>query len=87
MIKWEPQYGDLVTKSGFFFSWWGYVIGYDGAREEVVIVRAANPQTLFTLSPSEADKRASVWDMAKIRNGRGFTTLQVRNGQPIWHIS
>lgn len=86
MLMWEPQYGDLITRSRFF-SWWGYVVGYDGSKEEVMIVRAANPHVLFNLSPSEADKRTITVDLVKIRKDSGYAALQVRNGQSIWFLS
>lgn len=85
-MHWEPQYGDLITRSRIL-TWWGYVMGYNAATEEVVVVRAANPHILLGLTPKEADARAVKMDLAKMRKSRGYAALQVRNGQPIWYLS
>ena len=84
--KWKPAIGDVITRHRIF-SWWGFIDSVDSAKGIIRVIRAANPQTLFTMGALEQSKRATELDLIEIRQSKGYAVNQVKNGQTVWYIS
>jgi hypothetical protein len=88
LSTWAPRYGDFVVWAGWFRVWFGVVNNYDAKNGKISILFEGTPRLLFTMTESEMQKNAFVFDLNDIRNnkrGRWYIQQTV-DGSTIWYI-
>lgn len=86
--NYEPQYGDLIFRCGWFRSYYGIVNNYDKANAIVSVVMEGTPQLLLTLLPDEIQASELLFNLRDIRGKRkgSWSAIQLENGQQVWYI-
>jgi len=87
--QWMPKYGDYITKSNWFSTWVGIVVGFDGV-DKLEVIWAGLPFLLFTMSPSEHAKETKHESLSDIRNSsNGKYAIQQSDSktkESVWYV-
>ena len=83
--KWVSKPGDWIIYNGFFFSWYGFVIGMDEKKN--VIIRYSGLPILLVTNTKEKMKKIH---FNKIRYSKGgkFSIFRVepKSSLPLWFL-
>ena len=88
IADYTPSYADFVIWVGLFRTWYGVVLDFDAAKEQVAIAFEGTPRLLFTMNPDEI--RGSLYtfklaDLRKMKKGRWYVQ-KTQDGQNVWYI-
>jgi len=86
--KWQPQVGDFIVHHGWLFHWYGVVSSLNVRNYTVEVIQAGLPFLLFTMTPSDMEKRKRTVDIGKVTSSRGGKyAIQQRNGTSyVWFV-
>lgn len=93
--KWQPMIGDFVIWHGLFTHWYGVINSVNTKNYTVEIIRAGLPFLLFTMTPSQMNKKSrlgsagySTVDVGDITSSKGgkYAVKQQHGAQVVWFV-